>query len=29
MLFWLILVFSVMFAHAPASVRHAIWLKRG
>ena len=29
MLFWLILVFSVMFAHAPASVRHAVWLKRG
>jgi hypothetical protein len=27
MLFWLILVFSVMFAHAPASVRHAVWLK--
>lgn len=26
-LFWLILVFSVMFAHAPASVRHAAWLK--
>ena len=27
-LFWLILVFSVLFAHAPASMRHAIWLKR-
>lgn len=27
-LFWLILVLSVMFAHAPASVRHAVWLKR-
>lgn len=27
-LFWLILVFSVLFAHAPASVRHALWLKR-
>ncbi len=27
-LFWLILVLSVMFAHAPAGVRHAIWLKR-
>jgi hypothetical protein len=28
-LFWLILVFSVLFAHAPASLRHAVWLKRG
>lgn len=27
-LFWLILVLSVLFAHAPASLRHAIWLKR-
>ncbi len=27
-LFWLILVFSVLFAHAPASLRHAVWLKR-
>lgn len=26
-LFWLILVFSVLFAHAPASLRHAVWLK--
>lgn len=24
-LFWLILVLSVLFAHAPASVRHAAW----
>ncbi len=27
-LFWLVLVLSVLFAHAPASLRHAIWLKR-
>lgn len=27
-LFWLILVLSVLFAHAPASLRHAVWLKR-
>jgi hypothetical protein len=26
-LFWLILVISVLFAHAPASLRHAVWLK--
>ena len=24
-LFWLILVFSVLFAHAPASLRHGVW----
>ncbi|MEZ5614933.1 MAG: hypothetical protein R3E35_06935 [Rhodocyclaceae bacterium] len=27
-LFWLILVLSVLFAHAPASLRHASWLER-
>ncbi len=27
-LFWLILILSVLFAHAPASVRHAIWTRR-
>jgi hypothetical protein len=27
-LFWSILVFSVLFAHAPARLRHAVWLKR-
>jgi|LAHR01.1.fsa_nt_gb hypothetical protein len=26
-LFWLILVFSVLFAHAPASLRHGVWRK--
>ena len=26
--FWLILVLPVLFAHAPASLRHANWLKR-
>jgi hypothetical protein len=26
-LFWLILVLSVLFAHAPASLRHAVWRK--
>lgn len=26
-LFWTILVLSVLFAHAPASVRHATWRK--
>lgn len=27
MLFWLILVLSVLFAHAPASLRHGVWRK--
>jgi hypothetical protein len=26
-LFWLILVFSVLFAHAPARLRHGVWRK--
>lgn len=27
-LYWLILIFSVLFAHAPASLRHAVWMRR-
>ena len=26
-LFWLVLVLSVLFAHAPASLRHGLWWK--
>lgn len=26
-LFWLVLVLSVLFAHAPASLRHGVWRK--
>lgn len=28
-LFWLLVVWSAIFAHAPASFRHALWLGRG
>lgn len=28
-LFWLLVVWSAIFAHAPASFRHAVWLGRG
>ena len=27
-LFWLVLVLSVRFAHAPASLRHGLWWKK-
>lgn len=27
-LFWLVLVLSVLFAHAPASLRHGLWRKK-
>lgn len=27
-LFWLLVVWSAIFAHAPASFRHAVWLGR-